>query len=68
MLLSFTDGVTEAQNEAAEEYGEDRLIALLKANPRANATAMVNLVVSAVSEFTGFRFHDDVTVTAVAVC
>ena len=31
-LVVFSDGISEAQNPAGEEYGDDRLIACLEAN------------------------------------
>ena len=32
MLLIYTDGVTEAMNEKREQYGETRLLEIIKKN------------------------------------
>jgi sigma-B regulation protein RsbU (phosphoserine phosphatase) len=67
IFLAFTDGVSEAQNSAGEEYGEERLTALMKASQPSSATGLQHTIVSAVSEFTAFHFHDDVTLVGLKV-
>jgi phosphoserine phosphatase RsbU/P len=60
-VVLFSDGVPEAQNEAGEEFGEDRLAALVSA---AAATARgSSSAVSAIDQFAARRpQYDDVTV------
>lgn len=61
VFLAFTDGGSAAQNSAGEEYGEEQLIAFMKTSQRASAASLQPPIVSTVSEFTPFHFHDDVT-------
>ena len=62
-LLLFTDGVTEAWNDKDEEFGDDRLIALVQACP--DATLLHQRIIDSVTAFSGGDFRDDVTVLAV---
>lgn len=62
VLLLFTDGVTEAMNERREEFGEDRLLTLLKAKRDQSAAAIVAAIVAEAERFqpNGER-QDDIT-------
>jgi serine phosphatase RsbU (regulator of sigma subunit) len=61
-VLLFTDGVTEAFNTDGEEFGDDRLVALVRTS--LDAAALEQSVVDAVTRFSNGNFHDDVTVLA----
>jgi sigma-B regulation protein RsbU (phosphoserine phosphatase) len=59
-LLVFTDGLVEAENSSGEEFGENRLFALLEGGHRASDT--MNRVMRGVDVFVGSaRQHDDIT-------
>jgi sigma-B regulation protein RsbU (phosphoserine phosphatase) len=61
-LVLYTDGVTEAANEADEQWGEERLIELLRSVPRSSCTEVVARIVGEVRRFEGARgASDDVT-------
>lgn len=60
-LLLFTDGVTELRNSDGEEFGEQRLIELLKDNSKLDANALRDRIVQAVLSFGGGEFQDDAT-------
>jgi sigma-B regulation protein RsbU (phosphoserine phosphatase) len=60
-LLLFTDGVTELRNSDGEEFGEQRLIDLLKDNSKLDANALRDRIVQAVLSFGGGEFQDDAT-------
>ena len=62
----FTDGVTEVWNAAGEEFGEERLQQLLM-DHSLSATELRNKVMSAVKEFGGGNFEDDVTLLLLKV-
>ena len=62
LLVVFTDGVTEAENERQEEYGEARLLEVVRGLSAGPAAEALNTVMSAVDAFVGrTRQHDDIT-------
>jgi sigma-B regulation protein RsbU (phosphoserine phosphatase) len=66
-LVLFTDGVTEVTNATGEEFGEERLMAVLEANRTLGAEAIEQRVMAAIAEFSGGHFQDDVTLIVTAV-
>ena len=66
-LVLFTDGVTEASNTGGEEYGESRLLSLLRDNRGLRATDLQTTIMQAVMEFTGGALEDDATLIVTAV-
>jgi serine phosphatase RsbU (regulator of sigma subunit) len=61
-LAIFTDGVTEAENTAAQEYGEPRLMAALNANTAAAPQNLLNGIMMDIDRFAaGMPQHDDIT-------
>ena len=60
-LVLYTDGITEAHNEAGEEFGEERLLATLQNCCDLPVEAMMQNVVRAVQQFTGGEQQDDIT-------
>ena len=65
-LVVFSDGVSEAMNEAEEEFGDDRLVACVTA-ARGDAERRLQHVLAAVKRFTGNAAqHDDVTAMVVS--
>lgn len=67
MLVVCTDGLLEARGPGGEEYGEDRLVALLAGQRDATPDGIVDACVEAVREFTGGRLGDDLTLVAIAL-
>jgi phosphoserine phosphatase RsbU/P len=66
-LVLFTDGVSEARDSGANDFGEPRLEELATAHRNLGARDLVARIVEEVSSFTGGRTEDDVTLVAVAV-
>jgi serine phosphatase RsbU (regulator of sigma subunit) len=65
-LVIFSDGISEAQNPAGDEYGDDRLIACLEANRGASPAVMrESLLASARAFAAGATQSDDMTVLVV---
>jgi phosphoserine phosphatase RsbU/P len=61
-LVLFTDGVVEALNTAEEEFGMDRLSALLHENAKAPASEILDRLREAVLSFSANApQHDDIT-------
>ena len=66
-LVLFTDGVTEAMSPQGEEFGEERLLALMTADPELGAGELQKKILRAVIEFSTRDLHDDATLIVVAV-
>jgi sigma-B regulation protein RsbU (phosphoserine phosphatase) len=67
-LVLFTDGITEAMNDADEEYGEPRLADAIVAHRRLDAASLHAHLWDEVSRFTNERgFQDDATLLVVGV-
>ena len=65
-LVVFSDGISEAMNEAEEEFGDDRLIGCL-AEVEGDAERRLQHILAAVRQFTGNApQHDDVTAMVVS--
>jgi sigma-B regulation protein RsbU (phosphoserine phosphatase) len=63
ILLLYTDGVTEAANPQKEEFGRDRLAALVRRAAGHSAGELVQALRTALQQFTHDRpFADDTTV------
>ena len=62
LLVAYTDGVTEARDAAGADFGEERLIELLRALRREGAHEVLAAVRGALDEFVGgAAVHDDCT-------
>lgn len=68
ILVCITDGIWEATNASGEEFGYERLQAVLLSNRRASAAGLLDAVQKAVLEFAGStRQIDDLTMMALKV-
>ncbi|MCA1613988.1 MAG: SpoIIE family protein phosphatase [Acidobacteria bacterium] len=59
VLLVFSDGITEAQDAAGEEYGDERLMRLASANRHLSADELRAAIFRDIEEWTGGRERDD---------
>lgn len=66
-VVLYTDGVTEASNHEGEEFGEQRLLSLLKENRKLSAKTIQEKIAAAISEFSGGHLADDATLLILAV-
>ncbi len=67
-LIIFTDGVVEAVNTADEEYGEQRLLAVVAGATEATPADMMQRILTGLDVFVGNTpQHDDVTCLLVKV-
>ncbi|MAX72552.1 MAG: fused response regulator/phosphatase [Nioella sp.] len=64
-LMLYSDGITECENRAGEEFGEDGLAALLRRTAEDQGEALLETIVTAVQDFSGrTEFADDVSLVA----
>lgn len=66
-LVLFTDGVTEASDTDDAEYGESRLLGLLRENCAASAVELQRKILTAAADFCHDIWHDDATLIVIAV-
>jgi sigma-B regulation protein RsbU (phosphoserine phosphatase) len=67
-LIIFTDGLVEAVNGAGEEYGEQRMIAVLNANTGFAPDLLLDRMMLDVNAFVGSTpQHDDITCMLIKV-
>jgi sigma-B regulation protein RsbU (phosphoserine phosphatase) len=68
LLLMFSDGITEAMNDREEEYGEKRLMKLLKEHGGLAPEALLEKIVAEVRAFTGgTQQQDDMTLVVIKI-
>jgi len=66
-ILLFTDGVVETTNLKGEEFGEARLIQLLKENRYLSVHDLQNRIIETVLKFNHGFFQDDITLLVISV-
>jgi serine phosphatase RsbU (regulator of sigma subunit)/catechol 2,3-dioxygenase-like lactoylglutathione lyase family enzyme len=66
-LALYTDGITEAFGEADEEFGEERLVEVLRRNRKRSSADLLRAVVENVRRFSPQEQRDDITMI-VAKC
>ena len=65
VLIAFTDGISEAMNDADEEWGEARLLETIKCCVRLHPSEIVACIMQAADAFVaGAKQHDDMTLVA----
>jgi phosphoserine phosphatase RsbU/P len=66
VLVFYTDGVTEAENEFGEEFGMERLFAVVRRGSSLSAEGLMGDIFNSAAEFCNeARFNDDVTILVV---
>ena len=66
-LLLYTDGVTEAFNDAGDEFGEQRLMEALRRHRQRSSRDLLAAIVDEVRQFSPHEQQDDITLI-VAKC
>jgi len=62
LLIWYTDGITEPENEYGEMFGEERLIELVAKNAASDDRKIIDTVMQAVRQWTGLpELSDDMT-------
>ncbi len=63
LLVCFTDGITEPENEYGEMFGEDRLTDLIERNAHRSEEQIIEIVLSSVRQWTASEeLQDDMTI------
>jgi sigma-B regulation protein RsbU (phosphoserine phosphatase) len=63
LLVCYTDGITEPENEYGEMFGEERLIELVSKHAERDDHRVIEVVMDAVRQWTGApELSDDMTV------
>jgi serine phosphatase RsbU (regulator of sigma subunit) len=66
VLIFYTDGVTEAENRLGEEFGMERLSAVVRSGSSLSAEELTINIFNSAANFSGdVGFHDDVTIVVV---
>jgi serine phosphatase RsbU (regulator of sigma subunit) len=65
MVLFYTDGVTEAENQFGEEFGIERLSEVLRRGSSLSAEDLKINIYNAAADFCGDEFNDDVTIVVI---
>jgi phosphoserine phosphatase RsbU/P len=66
VLVFYTDGITEARNQHGEEFGVERLSAVVRHGSSLSAEDLVTDIFSSAADFcSGVGFHDDVTILVI---
>jgi sigma-B regulation protein RsbU (phosphoserine phosphatase) len=69
LLVIFSDGISEALNAAGEEFGDDRILASVKALPHDNVQTVLEGLVTTVKGFaSGTLQSDDMTTVVMRYC
>ena len=69
MLYLFTDGVNEAENNEMEQFGDERLVSMLKANAAIDPKELVEMTFTHVQRHAdGANQSDDITVMCIKYC
>ena len=68
VFVAYTDGISEALNEAEEEWEEERFVAAAQAAKGLSAKGMIEAIFKAADAFTGAaKQYDDMTLLVVKV-
>ena len=59
IVVMYTDGVSEAENERAEQFGPERIERIVRAHPEHTARELTQDIVAAVLDWAGERGLDD---------
>jgi serine phosphatase RsbU (regulator of sigma subunit) len=66
ILVLYTDGITEAENSQGEEFGMERLSAVIQRSSSLSAEELMDNILQSAEDFCrGVGFHDDATVLVV---
>jgi phosphoserine phosphatase RsbU/P len=65
-LIFFTDGITEAASRSGEEFGEERLLQMIRSAAEHSAPNLNRALLNAVKQFCESQLQDDATLVTIA--
>ncbi len=66
VFVAYTDGISEAMNNADEEWGEDRMMETIRSCSGLNPSEMIASIMQAADAFVaGAKQHDDMTLVVI---
>ena len=66
LLVVYSDGITEAMDSNEQEFGEERLISLIKNNKNLSPSDLINLIINTVNDHAGNAEQmDDMTLVII---
>jgi serine phosphatase RsbU (regulator of sigma subunit) len=68
ILVVYSDGVTEARSGSGELFGDERLLAAVRANASLSAAGLVEAIAAAAHRFSGKKQEDDLTLLVARAC
>jgi sigma-B regulation protein RsbU (phosphoserine phosphatase) len=69
ILMVYSDGLTDAQNQQEEMFGEERLLRIIQQEAPSGGRALEQEILKAIEEFTqGMPQNDDITFVVVENC
>jgi phosphoserine phosphatase RsbU/P len=68
VLVIYTDGVTEAPDQAGEEFGESRLLEIVRTHSQLPVKDLLSEILAEVQHFSGTSQADDLTLVIARAC
>jgi phosphoserine phosphatase RsbU/P len=67
-VILYTDGVTDCRNQTGDMFGHERLLEMIRDNPKANSYRLTHFIVEELEEFAGKASRqDDLTLLVIEI-
>lgn len=67
IIFLYTDGLTEAENNLGEEFGEENMLKILFEHKNNDCSYILESIIKEVTEFSNNNFNDDLTLLCIKV-
>ena len=62
ILVFFSDGLSESENQAGDAFDAEKILGVVEKNREKSAAAICRSLQEEVAAFSGYNFHDDLTI------